>query len=232
MVRFPKWLADAGLQVNRLYYKGLFKSTYLSGKQPTSWFDHRIDLYYHWPYNMFWLERGILPRQHMSEGCRVLDLFCGDGFFSRYFYTSVGATIDAVDKDPKAIAHALRWHKHPKINYSVADVVKQGFPSPHYDVIAWFEAIEHLSEAEYATIADHIKAGIGAKGVLIGSTPIVPAEHLGEANWEHQNEFTSVAQLQDFLSSDFQDIQIVTTVYPVLGGGDRRTAYFTVRNPK
>jgi 2-polyprenyl-3-methyl-5-hydroxy-6-metoxy-1,4-benzoquinol methylase len=231
MIKTPKWLADLGLRINRLYYKQLFESIY-RGKNPPAWFDHRIDLHYHWPHNLFWLERGILPRKHMMDGCTVLDLFCGDGFFSRYFYATIAGHIDAVDKDPKAISHARRWHSHSKVNYVVGDAVKEGFPRPHYDVIVWFEGVEHLEAAECKVVLDRIEKTMGKGGVLVGSTPLVSPHNLKPANWEHQNEFASVEALREFLARDFVDVSIFTTVYPELDGGKRRTAHFTVRGAR
>lgn len=232
MILLPKFLADLGLWINRLYYKQLFQSVYRGGKQAPAWFDHRIDLYYHWPHNLFWLERGILPRKHMFVGCSVLDLFCGDGFYSRHFYATIADHIDAVDKDPSAIAHAKRYHSHRKVHYRQLDAVQQDFPRPRYDVIVWFEGIEHLNVSEYEAVAKSTKAAIGEEGVLLGSTPIVPEEHRGKSHWEHQNEFVSVEQLREFLDQDFMEIKIDTTLYPVQDGGERCTAYFTLRGPK
>lgn len=232
MIKIPKWLADFGLLINSLYYKQLLYSIYYGKKQQPTWFDHRIDLYYLWPYNLFWLERGVLPRKYMLEGCTVLDLFCGDGFYSHYFYSTIAGHIDAIDKDPSAIAHAKRWHSQPKINYVVLDAVKKNFPRSRYDVIVWFEGIEHLNAAAFAVIVKRIKAAMGITSVLVGSTPIISDKHQNKGNWEHQNEFTSIPQLRDFQLRDFADIQIEMTVYPILGGGQRRTAYFTLRNPK
>ena len=232
MIMIPKWLADLGLRINRLYYKRLYQRVYLGAETSPAWFDHRIDLYYHWPHNLFWLERGILPRKHMSEGCIVLDLFCGDGFYSRYFYSTIAGHIDAIDKDPGAIAHAIRWHSHPSINYVVADATERHCPRSRYDVIVWFEGIEHLNKADYLGVADRIKSAIGEKGILVGSTPIVPTQQLGEGSWDHRNEFTSTAELHGFLGRHFSNIRIGVTVYPVFGGGERRTAHFAVRGPK
>jgi SAM-dependent methyltransferase len=232
MTIIPKWLADFGLWINRLYYKQLFYSTYRGGRRSPTWFDHRIDLYYQWPHNLFWLERGILARKQMHSDCMVLDLFCGDGFYSRYFYSSIAGHIDAVDKDPDAIAHAKRWHSHPKIRYLVLDAVKKDFPSPSYDVIVWFEAIEHLSEGECRAIIQRVKDAMKETGVLIGSTPIVPAERQGKGNWEHKNEFAGVPTLREFLGRDFSSVEIDVTVYPMLGGGERRTAYFILKEPR
>jgi len=232
IIKIPKWLADTGLWINRVYYKQLFHSVYGSEERSPSWFGHRIDLYYLWPHNLFWLERGIFPRKHMFKGCTVLDLFCGDGFFSRYFYSTIANHIDAVDKDPKAIAHAKRWHSHPTINYIVLDAVKQDLPRSHYDVIVWFEGLEHLNEIEYKAVINKIKTAIARKGVVIGSTPLVPKELVGKGNWEHQNEFTEVKQLISFLERDFHHVQTHVTVYPVFGGGERCSAYFTLKEPK
>jgi 2-polyprenyl-3-methyl-5-hydroxy-6-metoxy-1,4-benzoquinol methylase len=231
MIKLPKWLADLGLWVNRLYYKQMFTSVYASGKQPPSWFDHRIDLYYQWPHNLFWLERGVFPRKHMFEGCTVLDLFSGDGFYSRYFYSTIAGRIDALDKDPKAVGHARRWHSNPTINYLIADAVTDDFPKSRYDVIVWFEAIEHLSEVDYRAVINRIKAAMGDHGVMIGSTPIILRENRGKGNWEHQNEFTNVEDLRKFLARDFDEVQIEITVHTELSGGRRQTAYFTVKRP-
>lgn len=144
IVRIPKWLADLGLKLNRLYYKQRLESIYY-GPNPPAWFDHRIDLYYHWPRNLFWVERGVFPRKYMFKGCKVLDLFCGDGFFSYYFYSTIADEIDALDLDPQAIAHAKKWHANPKITYYVSNVVLNDLPKARYDVVVWYEGIEHLS---------------------------------------------------------------------------------------
>lgn len=228
----PKWLADLGLWINRRYYRQLLEAEYYGKAQPPAWFDHRIDLYYHWPNNLFWLERGVFPRKYMFPDCVVLDLFCGDGFYSRYFYSTIAGHIDAVDIDPTAIVHAKRHHASPRIDYRELNAVKQDFPRSHYDVIVWFEAIEHLSEAEYASVVKRIKAALGEKGILIGSTPIIDEARLGRGNWQHQNEFTCVENLRAFLMRDFHHVEIDLTVYPVLGGGERRTAYFALGRAK
>jgi SAM-dependent methyltransferase len=231
MIGIPKWLADFGLRLNRRYYERRLKSVYFTDRPP-SWFDHRIDLHYLWPQNLFWLERGIWPRKYMTEGCGVLDLFCGDGFYSRYFYSTIAGHIDAVDRDPTAITHATRWHSHPSIDFVAADAVTQDFPRPHYDVIVWYEAIEHLAPADYAVVVSRIKAAMGAGGVLIGSTPLVPESQQGKGNWEHQNEFAAVPALTEFLRKDFADVQVDVTVWPAWGGGQRRTAHFVARAPR
>lgn len=230
MVWIPKSLADTGRRLNKAYYGQLLRSRY-RGRTAPSWFDHRIDLYYNWPHNSFWLERAILPRKHMTTGCAVLDLFSGDGYYSAHFHATIAGHIDAVDKDPSAIAHARRYHAHKAIQYYVLDAVEQDFPRSAYDVVLWFEGIEHLSDKEYLKIIGKIKNCIRGGGVLVGSTPLVPEDKLGQNNWEHQNEFTTVDQLRSFLSRDFAEVIIDVTTWPLRQGGERKTAHFTVKAP-
>jgi methylase of polypeptide subunit release factors len=103
---------------------------------PPEWFDHRANLF-RWselrlPY---WVERGAYSCEPMFSGCRVLDLCCGDGFYAYYFYSSIASRIDAVDRDPKAIRHAKKWHHHPNIQFVQLDAVSDAFPMAEYDVI-------------------------------------------------------------------------------------------------
>ena len=113
---------------------------------PPEWFDHRADLY-RWSElrNPLWVERGVFSREVMLGGCRVLDLCCGDGFYPYHFYVKIASQVDAVDRDPTALAHARRWHSHPRISYVQLDVVTDDFPEIDYDVITWDGAIEHFS---------------------------------------------------------------------------------------
>ncbi|PIE31914.1 hypothetical protein CSA56_17000 [candidate division KSB3 bacterium] len=228
--QIPKFFASIGFKIHRLYYQQIFQKIYLN-KHPPSWFDHRIDLYANWPHNLFWLERGIFARKYMFEGCSVLDLFCGDGFFSRYFYSTIASRIDAVDKDPSAIAHARRHHHHNLITFTVVNAVTEDFPQPHYDIIVWFEGIEHLHVAEYREVITRIQRSLSPRGTLIGSTPLIAKEQQGRGNWEHHHEFSSVEELTAFLSKDFGYVDVYTTIYPSLGGGNRHTAYFVLQSP-
>jgi SAM-dependent methyltransferase len=228
----PKWLADLGLAVNRRYYKELYRSMYRGSKQHPSWFDHRIDLYYHWPNHVFWMERGILPLKRMFEGCRVLDLFCGDGFFSFHFYSSLAGRIDAIDKDPDAIAHAEKCYSHPRIRFQVVDAAADPFPGEAYDVIVWFEGLDHITREEYAVVISRVKRALDEKGVLAGSIGVVAEEKRGKVHWEHKNEFSSVEGLHSLLAQDFDRVRIQSTTYPDLSHGKRHVAYFEAEGPK
>jgi 2-polyprenyl-3-methyl-5-hydroxy-6-metoxy-1,4-benzoquinol methylase len=107
----------------------------------------------------------------------------------------------------------------------------QDFPRPEYDVIVWFEGIEHLHLSEYRAVITRIRQSLGHQGILIGSTPLVNKEQQGKGNWEHHHEFSSVGELTEFLTQDFAKVEIYTTLYPSLGGGKRHTAYFVLQEP-
>jgi len=232
MITIPSWLADFGLSLNRLHYKQRLESSYLRGTSIPSWFDHRIDLYYQWPNNLFWLERGFFARRYMFDSCTVLDLFCGDGFYARNLYATIAGRIDAVDKESRAIAHARAVHAHPKITYWHNDAVKEGLPGTSYDVVAWFEGIEHLSEEECTLLLNRLKAAVGEEGTLVGSTPLVSKDQVGKNNWEHQHEFETAGEVESLIGRYFSDVHVEVTVYPELKAGVRRTAYFAARHPK
>lgn len=231
MLPIPRWLAALGHAVHRAHYRQRFERVYRRTRKPPSWFDHRIDLYYLWPENLFWLERGVLPRRWMRPGCRVLDLFCGDGFFARHFYATAAARVDAVDKDPSAIAHAQREHAHPRVAYHVLDALERDFPADRYDVVVWYEGIEHLSADDCGRVLARIGRAIADGGVLLGSTPLIAPEQRGRNNWEHQNEFEHPDALRAFLGRAFRRVDVFETIYPNCGGGVRRTAHFLAAEP-
>ena len=115
------------------------------------------------------------------------------------------------------------WHK---------DAIKDGFPHASYDVVAWFEGIEHLSETDCMMLLDRIKGALNPHGVLVGSTPLVAEAEKSKGNWEHQNEFSSTADLEKLLRKYFCDITTEVTVYPEMQGGSRSTAYFCAKNAR
>ena len=225
-----KILADICLSINRIYYKLLLKKRYYGKSQSPSWFDHRIDLHYNWPKHMFWLERGVFPARYIKPGNRVLDLFCGDGFYSKYFFSPLAVSVDSIDKNPEAISHATKYHSSDNITYYKKDIRVDDFPRDYYDIIIWFEAIEHLSRDDYQIAKNKISIALKNNGILIGSTPIVPLSSKGKNNWEHENEFESLSQLSDFLKKDFILLDCFDTLHKMTNGSERQTAYFIVKN--
>ncbi|TKS58184.1 MAG: hypothetical protein EWM72_03180 [Nitrospira sp.] len=189
---------------------------------PPEWFDHRCDLYLWSELAVpFWVERGVFSREVMFEGCRVLDICCGDGFYPYHFYSGIASEVDAVDSDPKAIAHARKWHSHPKITYLQRDIVTDNFPRAVYDVITWDAAIEHFSPDQIRHIlnkcVDALKSREG--GILCGYTII--ARDSIKSHPEHEHEFSSAGELKELLGEFFPCVGTIETEYP-----ERHNVYF------
>jgi SAM-dependent methyltransferase len=189
-------------------------------KGPPEWFDHRANLYRFSAERVpYWVERGVYGRELMFEGCRVLDLCCGDGFYAFHFYAETAAHVDAVDLDPTALAHARRWHAHPRIRYSQVDVIEDPFPNSNYDVIIWDGAIEHFTLKEQRLILDKIRDALGPHGILAGYTILGTEGEL--AHPRHKHEFQGRIELADVLAETFPHVATLETRY-----SERRNLYF------
>jgi len=185
-----------------------------------TWYDHRLDELM-WPGNLFWVERGVMGTLHLKPGDKVLDCCCGDGYFSGTFWNRIAGHIDAVDRDDAALDLARKAHGHPTINYTKVDIVEDPFPGTDYDVVFFFEAIEHLSKETGHLVIDKIKNALKPGGRLIGSTTQINADDRGSANKEHDNEFESVDALCDFLKQTFVESEVSVTYHP-----ERTTLYY------
>jgi len=204
----------------RRYY-AYHTSRLWSRSHPPEWFDHRADLYRWAELRVpFWVERGVFSREVMFQGCRVLDLCCGDGFYPYYFYSGTASQIDAVDRDPTAIIHARKWHGHPTIRYVQQDLIADEFPDTDYDVITWDGAIEHFSLDEIRQVLQKcVKAMRTPYGVLNGYTII--ARDSGKSHPDHQHEFCSAEQLKNLLREFFPFFGTLETKY-----SERHNLYF------
>jgi ubiquinone/menaquinone biosynthesis C-methylase UbiE len=204
------------------FYYAHERLRFSGGPHPApEWFDHRADLY-RWSElrNSFWVERGVFSREVMFEGCRVLDLCCGDGFYPYHFYAEIASLVDAVDSDPMALAHARKYHHHPKINYLQTDVVSDDFPASNYDVITWDGAIEHFSVDQIQGVLDKsVEVLQASEGILCGYT--ILARGSDRSHPLHQHEFSSAAELKQILAEFFPFVGTVETEYP-----ERHNIYF------
>lgn len=94
------------------------------------YFDHFLDLHYQLTHKLqaFPFQRGVWSLFAFTKDTRsVLDIACGDGFFTKQFYASTGADVVAIDFDPEAIKFASRFNNHKRISYVLGDV-RNGLP--------------------------------------------------------------------------------------------------------
>jgi 2-polyprenyl-3-methyl-5-hydroxy-6-metoxy-1,4-benzoquinol methylase len=208
----------AAKQTLKSYYQLRLQNIWQSPNAPV-WFDHEID-YYLWPRNMFWIERGVFGRLVMSPGCQVLDLCCGDGYFSDVWFSTIAGHIDACDNDNDALRFAARKHSNDKIRYHKLNLLTDPLPSAGYDVVTWFEGIEHFSEEQIFQILKKIRSALNGQGRLIGSTPLV-SQPGKPGNRQHDREFSSQEDIADVLKMTFGRIRTWATAHP-----GRVTCYF------
>ena len=155
------------------------------------------------------LDRAAMARDTFADGDRVLDIGCGDGFFTRRFYSDRAGRIDAIDVEDSAIFHASRYHAHPKINYVKCDAVAEPFPSNAYDAVIWNGALGHFSEADTTIVLKKIRAGLTASGVFAGS------ESLGVEGHDHHQYFADEAAVQRLFRPYFRYVATRTVNYTI-----------------
>jgi SAM-dependent methyltransferase len=189
-------------------------------KPNPEWFDHNLDLFYQWgaTSNPLCWERGIFNLFVMKPNARVLDICCGDGFNAHHFYRIRAKSVLGIDFDPKAIKHAQKNFNADNVEFKLVDIRKD-FPTQKFDQIIWDGAIEHFTQGEMQRIIGNIKNSLADGGILSGYT-IVHRED-GHSHDDHEYEFVSVEDLQQFLQPLFKHVQVFDTEYP-----DRHNLYF------
>jgi len=189
------------------------------------YFDHNIDLYSSWrrTRESFPLERGVFSSYAMTTDGRVLELCCGDGFNSYYFYSLRAASVTAIDFDAEAIRWAKRNYKAQNLTFQIGDI-RQNIPDGQFDNIVWDAAVEHFTEDEIMEIIDRIKVVLSPNGVLSGYTIIEP-EGGGKHLHQHEYEFRSKEDLARFFTTHFKNVHIFETHYP-----SRKNLYFYCSN--
>lgn len=73
------------------------------------------------------LKRGVFNSFYIKKGASVLEIGCGDGFYTRFFYSTNSSLIDAVDYNKGAIEHSLFFWSTKKINFFNGDVLIEDF---------------------------------------------------------------------------------------------------------
>jgi SAM-dependent methyltransferase len=194
------------------------------------YFEHQMDLNYMWheTRNAFPMERGVFSGFALSNDPSnlglTLDLCCGDGFYSYYFYSKRSHYITAVDFDAEAIKFAKNNYREAgNINFLCADI-RFNFPEGKFDNVIWDAAIEHFTESEIEALMGKISNSLKSTGILSGYT-IVEPKHGGKHLHQHEYEFHNKEDLARFLNPYFQNIQVFSTTYP-----DRINLYFYASN--
>lgn len=185
------------------------------------WFDHNIDLYNQWRKTRtpLIMERGCYNLLAIKKGGKLLELCCGDGFISHYFYSHKVAQMVAVDFDPSAIKHASAHHAGPNISFQLADI-REALPEGEFDNVVWDAAIAHFTPEETNAILGNIRSRLKPEGILSGST-IVKKEDGQKSLHQHEYEFQSQEDLVRVLAPHFKNVCVFETHHE-----GRRNLYF------
>jgi SAM-dependent methyltransferase len=184
-------------------------------------YEHKIGMFWGWgpTRQAYWVERGVFSLLTMAQGCKVLELCCGDGFNAHHFYSCRAGSILAVDFDPKAINYARRNFKAPNVTYEVADIRTQ-MPEGPFDNIIWDGAIEHFTAEEIHDLVIAIRKRLSPNGTVSGYT-FVEASTGKPKFVHHEIEFQSPADLARFFYPHFRNVKVFETMY-----SDRTNLYF------
>jgi SAM-dependent methyltransferase len=156
----------------------------------------------------------------MWDGCSVLDLCCGDGFYSFYFFSSIAGHIDAVDGNRDAITHAQRFHSTQNIHFGQMNTAAPDFPNANYDVVVWDSAMQYFDPSATRIMCSRIAS---VTGVLAGSVPL-RAENIDPLG--ERSHFRDLRELRASFAPHFSFVGTLETEHR--GGGN--IAYFRCSN--
>lgn len=173
----------------------------------------------------FLAERGAMVLSAIPQDAAVLELCCGDGYYTRYFHAGRAASVIAIDIEAAAIKFARKYHSAPHITYLVGDMRKD-LPAGPFDTIIWNGAIEHFTPQEIADVMNELRARLKPNGIVSGYT----IARIGDDKQlsHHEYEFVDKEDLLRFFTPHFKRAKVVESHWPAVkfSGGARHNLYF------
>ena len=184
-----------------LHYKSRFRREWLWSQDAPHFFNHRIgffDFVYGeasgGPYPYY---HGFFVSELLQNNDTLLDIGCGDGFFTKRFYSKRCSRVDAIDIEADAINTARSINPASNINYYLLDAVQQPFPSNSYNIVVWDGALGHFASDTTHAMLEKIVRVLSQNGVFAGS------ESLGHEGHDHLQFFESIEHLDALFSKHF-----------------------------
>lgn len=170
--------------------------------------------------NPYPFTRGFLASEVIQSGDQLLDIGCGDGFFTNTFCSSRCRHVDAIDVESSAIETAKQLNSALNINFYLLDAVRDPFPSDRYDIIVWDGAIGHFAESDLSIVLEKIMRALSPSGMFVGS------ESLGIEGSDHLQYFEDEFALAALFKPYFKHVLIRTLEYRIGNGFVRREGYW------
>jgi SAM-dependent methyltransferase len=208
------------------FYDSLFRRDWVHSRTPPHYYSHRITAFQFGfgdgQVRPEVLYRGFSSSEIVREGDRVLDIGCGDGFFTKRFLAARAGHVDGIDIEPTAIAEANKYNSAPNLRFTLVDAVNDPFPSPAYDTVIWDGALGHFAPDTTAGLFAKIKSALGAGGAFAGS------ECLGRDGDDHLQIFETLEDLGALFRPFWRHVLVREVAYPIGVGGNfmRREAYW------
>jgi ubiquinone/menaquinone biosynthesis C-methylase UbiE len=169
--------------------------------------------------------RGFFSSEVIKDGDKILEIGCGDGFFTMRFLAGKDVSVDAIDIEPKAIKNAKRDNDAENIKWHLLDAVNDSFPKEKYDVVVFDGAIGHFSKKDTGILLKKINNCLASDGIFIGS------ESLGIEGDDHLQYFDSLNDLDELFSPHFKVIKMKKERYLLKWCGFiREEAYWRCSN--
>lgn len=247
-ITFPivNFLSQFSSKVTEKFYGLLMMIEW--GRNPSpEWMDHDQDYFYQARVKgeTFFLERGVLPKILLSElikdkknlnSLNILDLCCGDGFYSQFFLHDIAKNITMIDLDPKALIRSKkRKNKLPflngkNFNYINANIISDKIENIllkknillKYDLIIFNAAIEHFKEEQVFEILNSCKKLMTKKGIIFGYTLVEDEDHVFD---HHELLFKTKDDLKKLVNKNFNNVECFQSISQT-----RHNLYFLAKN--
>ncbi|MBM3558245.1 MAG: class I SAM-dependent methyltransferase [Alphaproteobacteria bacterium] len=157
---------------------------------------------------------------------RVLEIGCGDGFFSRVVRQEVGH-LTAIDFDPIFIADAKSrpTGKRP-IDYRVHDLMR-GPIAGRYDGAYALDVLEHVSPRRQHRFLGHLARSLTSSGAAVIGMPSLESQaHASPQSKEGHVNCQSLPDLKRTLARHFRHVFVFTMNDETLGTGYHKMAHY------
>lgn len=214
------------LKLLSMHYRSLFRRNWAWSSEQPHFFNHRIGffdfIYGNSESSVFPYYRGFFVSEVIKDQDLLLDIGCGDGFFTKRFYSRRCTHIDAIDIEPTAIAAATSQNASPKIRYQLRDAVIAPFPSDNYNVVVWDGALGHFAADTTHVMLNKIVGVLAEDGIFTGS------ESLGFEGHDHLQFFETIEDLDVLFCRHFayRYYRVVNYDTPFSPGMLRQEAYW------